>query len=322
MKTKLIFLAFYLIVSIVNIQAQCTPTITSPRLGTMFPDKVIFCNAETETLSTTQAYGGYQWYKQQWTWQSPNTNPWIPVTGATSQTLTINGNTDMLYHFKVAVNDGDCTGESSSILADGYAYGLPFMISTFTPGTYEQIGDGEYNICEGATVQLDDGFPILYGVHTWFKCLPGNNPPLPSDPCIITGATGSSYTANTSGIYGFYACTNYCPDQCEMLASFAFIKLNFGSWGFCNLATGETKPKENSLSVYPNPTTQFLYIGKESDKTYNNISIIDMSGKLVLQKSSHKYKEAIDVSVLVPGTYMIVSKTIDGKIYKNKFIKK
>lgn len=323
MKTKLIFLAFYLLLSIVNIQAQCTPTITSPRLGTLFADKVVFCNTETEILSTTQTYGTYQWYKQQWDWQSPNLNPWVAIAGATSQTLTINGSSDMLYYFKVMVTDGDCQAESPAILADGYAYGLPFMMANFTPGTYEQIAPGEYNICEGATVQLNDGFPQLYGVHTWFKCLPATNPPLPTDPCIIAGATGDSYNATTSGLYGFYACTEYCPDQCEMLADFAFIKLNFGSWGFCsNLGTGETKPKENALTLYPNPTTQFLYIGKESDKIYNNVSIIDMSGKLILQKTTHQYKEPIDVSSFVPGTYMIVSKTLDGKVYKNKFIKK
>lgn len=40
------------------------------------------------------------------------------------------------------------------------------------------------------------------------------------------------------------------------------------------------------------------------------------------QKKDKKYSEAIDVSALVPGTYMVVSKSADGKIYKNKFIKK
>lgn len=322
MKTKLIFLAFCLFLSIVKLQAQCTPTITSPRLGTMFQNSVVFCNTETETLSTTQTYGSYQWYKQQWDWQSPNPNPWVAISGATSQTLTINGTDDMLYYFKVEVTDGDCIAESPAILADGYAYGLPFMMVDLTPGTYEEVQPGEYNVCQGATVQLNNGFPVVYGNHTWFKCLPGNNPPSPTDPCIIAGATGDSYVASASGEYGFYACTEYCPSQCEMLSDIAFIKLNFGNWSFCTLGTGETKPKENILKLYPNPTTQFLYIGKESDKTYNNVSIVDISGKLVLQKKSHQYNEAIDVSSFVPGTYMIVSKTVDGKVYKNKFIKK
>ncbi|SEW42375.1 Por secretion system C-terminal sorting domain-containing protein [Chryseobacterium wanjuense] len=320
MKTKLIFLSL-LFLSLLNLKAQCTPEITSPRLGTMFPGSVVFCNSESETLSTTQTYASYQWYKQEWYWQNPNPNPWVPIAGATSQTLTINGTDDMLYNFKVEVTQGDCTAESQSILADGYAYGLPFLMANFTPGTYEEV-NGEYNVCEGASVELQDGFGGVYGLHTWFKCLPSSNPPSPTDPCIISGATGDTYTATVSGVYGFYACTEYCPSQCEMLSDIAFIKLNFGNFSFCNLATGETKPKENTLSLYPNPTTQLLYIGKESDKKYPEVSIIDMSGKLVQQKRDHKFSEPIDVSSLVPGTYMVVSKSADGKVYKNKFIKK
>lgn len=322
MKTKLIFLSI-LLLSLLSLKAQeCTPVITSPRLGTMFPDKVVFCNTESETLSTAQSYESYQWYKQEWDWQTPNTNPWVPIAGATSQTLTINGTDDMLYYFKVEVTQGDCTAQSEPILADGYAYGLPFMMADFQPGTFEEV-NGEYNVCNGASVQLNDGFPLLYGVHTWFRCLPGSNPPSPSDPCIILGETGDSYTATQTGHYGFYACTEYCPDQCEMLSEFAFIKLNFGNFNFCeNLSTGETATKDNHLKVYPNPTAQFLYIGKESDKKYSEVSIIDMSGKLIMQKKDHRFSEAIDVSQLIPGAYMAVSKSAEGKVYKNKFIKK
>ncbi|MBV8326988.1 T9SS type A sorting domain-containing protein [Chryseobacterium sp.] len=320
MKTKLIFFAFLL--GILSIKAQCNPSITSPRLGVKFPDKILFCNTETEVLST-QSFGSYQWYKQEWTWQTPNNNPWIAIPGATSQQLTIDGSNDQLYYFKVAVALGDCTAESPAIMADGFAYGLPSMISTFTPGTYEQVDGGEFNICTGASVKFEDTFPLVYGVHTWYKCFPGNIPPVTGDACIISGATGDSYTATESGEYGFYACTEYCPDQCEFLGTNSFIKLNFGNWEFCGeLGTGETKAKDNNLKIYPNPTTQFLYIGKESDKIYPEVSVIDMSGKIVLQKKDHQYSQAIDVSRLVPGNYLIVSKSADGKVYKNKFIKK
>ncbi|MGI9651102.1 T9SS type A sorting domain-containing protein [Chryseobacterium sp. RLHN22] len=321
MKTKLIFLTV-LFLNLLSLNAQCNPTVTSPRLGTMFPEKVVFCNTETETLTVSQTFSSYQWYKQEWDWQTPNTNPWVAISGATSQSLTINGTADMLYYFKVQVSEGDCTAESTPILADGYAYGLPFMIANFTPGTFEEIAPGEYNVCEGASVQLENGFPVLYGNHTWFKCLPSSNPPSPTEPCAISGATGDVYQATTNGEYGFYACTEYCPDQCEMLSSFAFIKLNFGNWNFCNLGTGEIKKSENDLSIYPNPTTQLLYIGKTSDKNYKEISIIDISGKLIRQIKDHAPGKAIDVSSLTPATYMIVSKSAEGKVYRNKFIKK
>jgi hypothetical protein len=320
MKPKLIFLAF-LFMTLLNIKAQCNPTITSPRLGVKFPDKILFCNTETETLST-QTFGSYQWYKQQWTWQTPNTNPWTPIPGAVSQTLTINGNDDQLYYFKVAVTQGDCVAESPAIMADGFMYALPAMMSTFTPGTFSQVGLGEYNICAGASIKFDDAFPDLYGSHVWYKCIPASAPPSNGDPGVINGATGDTYMATESGEYGFYACTEYCPDQCEFLGTGNFVKLNFGNWEFCSLGTDETKGKEKDLRIYPNPTAQFLYIGKESDKTYKAVSIIDMSGKVVLQKNDDRFNEAIDVSRLVPGNYIILSKDSQGNTYKNKFIKK
>jgi len=316
MKTRLFFLSL-LFLSLLNIKAQqCNPTITSPRLGTMSPNRVIFCSSESETLSTTQTYASYQWYRKQWNGQIPNTNPWVAISGATTQTLTINGANDMLYYFKVQVSENNCTGESNPIMTDGYAYGLPYLITTFQPGTYQQVANG-YNVCQGASVLLKNGAQA-YGTHTWFKCLPANTSP--TDPCVISGATGATYTATESGTYSFLACTNYCPDQC--LTPGVSVQLNFGVWNFCNMSTDETIPKENNLSIYPNPTTDLLFIGRESDKKYPEISIIDMSGKLIQQKKDHKFNEAIDVSGLVPGTYMIVSKSLEGKVYRNKFIKK
>lgn len=321
MKTKLIFFAF-LVFGMLNMKAQCNPTITSPRLGVQFPDRILFCETEDEILST-QVFDNYQWYKQEWTWQTPNNNPWVAIPGANSQQLTISGN-DQLYYFKVVVSQGDCTAESPAIMADGFVYGLPAMMTTLTPGTYEDLGAGEINVCEGASVKFDNVFPIVYGVHTWYKCFPSNIPPVAGDPCIVSGVTGDSYSATESGQYGFYACTEYCPDQCKFLGTNSFVKLNFGNWEFCeNMGTGETRSKDNSLRIYPNPTAQFLYIGKESDKAYKEVSIIDMTGKLILQKKDHQHHQAIDVSHLVPGNYIIVSKSTDGKnVYKNKFIKK
>jgi len=281
----------------------------------------LFCDVEDEIISTTQTYGSYQWYKQEWTWQTPNNNPWVAIQGATSQQLTVSGN-DQLNYFKVVVTDGDCTAESPAVFADGFVYGLPAMMTTYTPGTYQE-NMGIVNVCNGASVQFDNIFPVVYGKHTWFRCVPSSNPALPGDPCIIPGVIGDTYVATSSGKYGFYACTEYCPDQCQMLDPFAFVEVNFGNWDFCtNLGTGEVKTKDNNLKIYPNPTAQHLYIGKESDKIYKEVTIIDMSGKLVLKKNDHRYNQAIDVSQLVPGNYIIVSKSADGKEYKNRFIKK
>lgn len=322
MKTKLIVLSLFLLVKISNINAQCTftPTITSPRLGAQFPNKVIFCDTESETLST-QTYESYQWYKKQWSSQVPNPNPWMTIPGATSQDLTINGADDGMYYFKVETTLHGCTSQSAALLADGYAYGLPVMRATLTPGTYENIGPGEYNVCNGAFVKFENLFPGVYGVHTWYKCSPVSIPPDSEDPCIVNGVTGATYTATESGEYGFYACTQYCPGECKFLGLGSFVKLNFGNWSFCSSTTKEAESKKgNGLTIYPNPAVQFIWIGKESDKVYKEVSIIDALGKVVLKKKDHIYHQPIDVSGLKAGTYMIMSKDAKEKVYQNKLM--
>jgi hypothetical protein len=315
MKTKhytikaLAMIAFF--ISAINLNAQCTfdPTITGNRL---------LCDESSTLTLSTQAYDSYQWYRREWYWDTPNNpNPWIAVSGATNQTINVTG-ADLLFEFKVAATLTGCTEESPLELIDGYAYGLPFMITTFEPDTYEQIDFAEYNVCAGASVVMENGFSI-YGHHTWFNCLPSNIPPDPADGCIIAGVNGLTYTATADGTYGFYACTSYCPNQCEFLGEFGFVKLNFGNFSFCTLGTN---PQDNlNISVYPNPTAQFINIGRIPTIESGNFSIVDMNGKLIRQMDNFALQAPIDVSDLSAGTYLLVLKA-DDKIFRNKFVKK
>ncbi|OYQ46042.1 secretion protein [Flavobacterium cyanobacteriorum] len=302
-----------------------SPTITSPRLGyfNSAPNSILFCdNNDTEILST-QTYDTYQWYKQEWAAVPPgvpNPNPWIAITGANSQTYTINGTDDLLYYFKVEATLDSCTEESPAILADGYNFGLPYLIATFQPGTYQFIGNGTYNVCNGASVLLENGFDQVYGLHTWYKCIPSDLPPFQGDPCIIPNENGDTYTATTTGFYGFWACTSYCPDICLFLGLPAFIQLNFGDWSFCSL--GNPEFSSNHVKLYPNPTTQVLFVGNQSDNQKTLLKIMDMSGKVVFSMSDYHYGEPIDLSKLEAGSYLLVSETEEGKIFRNKFVKK
>lgn len=303
-------MAFFL--NAVSLNAQCgfDPTITGNRLA---------CSEDDIITLTTQTYDSYQWYRREWYWDTPNPNPWIAVDGATSQSYSTNGASDFLYEFKVAATLGGCTEDSPLELIDGYAYGLPFMISTFEPDSYEQIDFSEFNVCAGTSVVMENGYS-LYGHHTWFKCLPSEIPPLPDDGCIIAGVNGNTYTATTDGYYGFYACTTYCPDQCEFLGEFGFVKLNFGNFEFCNLGTNNPQNGLN-IGIYPNPTTQFLNIGRISNVDKGDFTIVDMNGKVIKQLNNLALQTPIDVSDIAAGTYLLVLKAND-KTFRNKFIKK
>lgn len=308
-------------------QPCLSPKITSPRLGYFNngPNTVAFCdNNDTEILST-QAYDTYQWYKQEWAAVppgAPNPNPWIAIQGANSQTYTINGTDDMLYYFKVAATFDMCIEESPAILADGYAFGLPYLTATFQPGTYQYIGFGTYNVCNGSSVLFANGFPVVYGLHSWYRCIPSAIPPVPGDTCIIQGATGDTIIATESGYYGFYACTDYCPHICLFLDVPNFITLQFGNFSFCT-TTGVKDPITSNIPLlFPNPTDQFLFLGKVEDVPFANVTIIDMAGKVVLNIDSFDFSQPINISNLPSGSYIIISKSGSGRIVRNKFIKK
>jgi len=306
-------------------QPCLSPTITSSTLGyfNSAPNSILFCdNNDTEVLST-QTYDTYQWYRQEWSaLPGPNPNPWIAITGANSQTYTINGTDDLLYYFKVSATLNTCIEESPAILADGYNFGLPYLIATFQPGTFQSLGNNEYNVCNGASVLLENGFDQVYGVHTWYRCIPSGIPPVAGDTCIIFGVTGDTYTATTSGFYGFWSCTEYCPNICLFLDVPNFITLNFGNWPFCVTTSINEPIISNSLLLYPNPSIQYLFLGKAEDVPFTNIMIIDMTGKIVLNIDNFDYSQPIDVSHLPTGGYTIISKSNSGKMLRNKFIKK
>ncbi len=66
--------------------------------------------------------------------------------------------------------------------------------------------------------------------------------------------------------------------------------------------TGVTTYHQNEIKAYPNPVAEQLFV--ESDEP-GNIIIIDLSGRILLQKEMNGYKEEIDVSDYLPGTYFL-----------------
>lgn len=297
-----------------HLNAQCdfNPTITG---------NALLCGQSGTLTLSTQSYDSYQWSRREWYWDPsvPNPNPWIALTNETNQTIIVSGATDILFEFKVTATLNACTEDSPLALIDGYAYGLPFMIANFEPGTYEEIDYGVFNVCNGASVVFENGYPSVYGYHTWYNCNPSIFPPDNSDPCIIQGVNGDSYTATSSGTYTFYACTEYCPDFCENLGT--FIQLNFGDFSFCSLGTETPEYNELGITVYPNPTAQFIHIGKLPSGHLGDFSIVDSNGKVIRKIENFVLDTPINVSDLAVGTYVLILK-VDDNVYRSKFIKK
>lgn len=80
-----------------------------------------------------------------------------------------------------------------------------------------------------------------------------------------------------------------------------------------------TKEFANNISVYPNPTSDILFVQAVNEKV-ENISIYDMSGKIILTDSGPS-KLRINVHSFPSGAYIILIKTSTGN-KTLKFIKK
>lgn len=309
-------LIFWMSSLFVTLNAQCdfNPTILNARIS---GSSLVMCYEDSEII-TTQSYESYQWYKQQWSVTTPNPNPWVAIIGANTQQITVTYD-DLLYNFKVLATLEDCSEYSPEILIDGFAYALPYIISEFTPGTFEQISSNEYRICNGADVVFSQGFPALYDYHRWYKCIPADNSNI-NDPCVLQGINGDTFTATESGEYFFYCCTEYCPNMCQWLG--VSIHLYFGDYGFCNLSNKSFE--DVNFSLYPNPTSQLLHLNCEAFlNNYVDLTIYNLTGVKVWSFSGIISNDlyTINIDSLKFGEYIVVAKT-SNKVFRNQFIKK
>jgi hypothetical protein len=82
--------------------------------------------------------------------------------------------------------------------------------------------------------------------------------------------------------------------------------------------TGIEELDRNKLFIYPNPTSQMLFIQTEQGKRYKELMIYDMQLKELVRKP---FQESTDIGILPPGTYIISVSDHEGRIYSSRFIK-
>lgn len=77
------------------------------------------------------------------------------------------------------------------------------------------------------------------------------------------------------------------------------------------LNTNENKVKNCNIVLYPNPTTNYIFIQNAPlDSTY---SIYDLTGKMMLKNKINSTEYKIDISSFIKGFYIII---IDNQLYK------
>lgn len=87
------------------------------------------------------------------------------------------------------------------------------------------------------------------------------------------------------------------------------------------VAIKDISSEENSIVLYPNPTSNLLYISLGSrilEKEVQGIYIYDLDGQLVYQMSS--FKNSIDTRNFAKGLYMVKVQLSDSQLYKKLMV--
>ncbi len=102
---------------------------------------------------------------------------------------------------------------------------------------------------------------------------------------------------------------------------------NNGSYDFwlmkLSLSEMETNEiiKESALSVYPNPSENYIIIDSKTD--ISSVKIYSMSGQLIMENTVSCEKNIrLNISKLINGNYILITETADGRIHSNKILKK
>nr|WP_315033303.1 T9SS type A sorting domain-containing protein [uncultured Chryseobacterium sp.] len=72
------------------------------------------------------------------------------------------------------------------------------------------------------------------------------------------------------------------------------------------LGVSEAIVKQDNVSVYPNPTADYITLRISSKDKPREVSVYDLSGKLVMQKEINT--DRIDLSSLIKGAYLLTFK--------------
>ncbi|AZA81355.1 hypothetical protein C1637_01925 [Chryseobacterium lactis] len=80
------------------------------------------------------------------------------------------------------------------------------------------------------------------------------------------------------------------------------------------LGVNEVVANQEKVSVYPNPTADYITLRISSKEKPKEVSIYDLSGKLVMQKEING--DRIDLSSLINGVYLLTFKSSDLKPIK------
>jgi hypothetical protein len=224
-------------------------------------------------------------------------------------------------------NQSLCLGSSANLLAVGantYLWsngsaGAGLSVSPLVSTTYSVYGTNNFG-CSSTTSQLINvtPLPVVTAVS------------VPSSICkgegsTLVGSGAANYSWNSTNNYIQGAQVNVSPTASTMYTltgtfngctSTAFVSvIVYECVGINSLSSNS-----NDLKVYPNPSSSDITVELKKDGIYT-IELIDVTGKVVLVKSTEEEKLNLNINFLSNGVYYLKAKSQNTmnvvKIIKN-----
>ena len=167
------------------------------------------------------------------------------------------------------------------------------VVADFT--TNPAATEGVVNITAGETVTFTNASTNASSIAWTFG--EGANPTTSTEiEVTVTYATAGTYTATLTAY-----------DEEETAADTKSVTIVVGTTAIDETAISE-------INVYPNPTSSVINIAAEG---MQNITIIDMTGRVVMSKDVNSNFESISAEGFAKANYMVRIATADGVVVKN-----
>jgi hypothetical protein len=197
------------------------------------------------------------------------------------------------------VHTDSLVANGNSVSAEGIYIGGGFVGSNDALLLQETTNSDGKSVWSGSMALSPSGghFTILNGICSDWSCKED-----------ISGQTCADSTAYN--------------DRNNLLGGFAQDTAIVLQYGSCERPTSTTSVEEidNKLLIYPNPTSTLININ--SAKAISSISVFNMIGNIVINKSGNSKTNTLDVNLLKKGVYFISVKHNDESVINSRFIKK
>lgn len=161
-------------------------------------------------------------------------------------------------------------------------------------------------VTAGVNISVSPGDSIVSGTSVTFTATPVNPGASPSYQWKLNG----SNVGTNNPVYATATINNLDAVSCELVSNAACVN---GNPATSNIITMEVSPSginesENNkgFTIYPNPCKDKLFIRSAFSEDKICIRIVNTLGEMVLENNDYRAKEAVNLSTVPPGIYIIL----------------